>query len=63
MKLEEIAETYGMFDYYDQHTGNIYKLSEASDKPCEGVELKPGQLRVPVWNGSNFLGYVVMNKV
>lgn len=63
MKLEEIAKTYGMVDYYDQHTGYTYKLSEASDTPCEGVELKPGQLRVPVWNEFDFLGYAVMNKL
>lgn len=49
MKLEEVVETYGMYDYYDMTNGYTYKLSEASDKPCEGVELKSGQLRVPVW--------------
>lgn len=46
MKLEEVVETYGMYDYYDMTNGYTYKLSEASDKPCEGVELKSGQLRV-----------------
>ena len=43
MTLEEIAKTYGMHDYYDPLTGNIYQLSEAFD---DGYDI----LIVPVIN-------------
>ena len=29
MKLEQIAKQYGMVDYLDNTTGNIYQLSKA----------------------------------
>lgn len=62
MTLEGIAETYGMHDYYDMVSGNTYRLSEATDAPCEGVELAPDELRVPVWAGPDFVGYAKMKK-
>lgn len=56
MKLEEIAKQYGMNDYYDMYTGNVYKLSEAIDN-------KDGTLTIPVIFNSRLAGYVQMEKV
>lgn len=56
MKLEDIARTYGMNDYYDMHTGRIYKLSEATNAGN-------GKLSVPVEQDGRFVGYATMDKV
>lgn len=56
MKLEDIARTYGMNDYYDMVTGRIYKLSEATDA-------ENGKLTVPVYEDGRFIGNASMNKV
>ena len=59
MKLETIAKTYGMVDYMDPTTGNIYELSKAFD---DGE----GMLLVPVIApfGDNVLvGYAKMQNV
>lgn len=32
MDLTDIIEMYGLVDYYDPYTGNIYKLSDSIDK-------------------------------
>ena len=58
MNLETIAKTYGMVDYMDQTTGNIYELSKAFD---DGEDM----LLVPVIApfGDNVLvGYARMKK-
>lgn len=56
MKLEDVVKIYGMNDYYDNVTGNIYKLSQAVDNGN-------GMLNVPVesWDG-NLLGCVAIYK-
>lgn len=59
MTLEEIAKTYGMNDYLDNTTGNIYQLSKA-------IEDQDGTLLVPVVDvmGDGILkGYARMQKV
>lgn len=55
MKLEDIARSYGMNDYYDMHTGRIYKLSEATDAGN-------GKLSVPVVEDGRLIGYATMDK-
>lgn len=56
MKLEDIAKSYGMNDYYDMNTGRIYKLSEATDAG-------DGKLSVPVEENGRIIGYATMDKV
>ena len=56
--LEEIAKTYGMVDYMDQTTGNIYELSKALD---DGE----GALLIPViapYGDNVLIGYARMQK-
>ena len=58
MNLETIAKTYGMVDYMDPTTGNIYALSKAFDDG-EGMILVP----VIAPFGDNVLvGYARMKK-
>lgn len=61
MKLEEIAATYGMIDYYDPCTGYTYYLSKA-------MPTKDDRLKIPVTYvcnkfGSIPIGYAMMDKV
>ena len=55
-RLEQIAQTYGMHDYYDMYTGNTYQLSKAIDNG-------DGTLSVPVICNSRLIGYAQMEKV
>ena len=59
MKLEKIAKTYGMVDYMDPITGNIYELSKAFDGG-------KGMLLVPViapFGDNVLIGYARMQNV
>ena len=59
MKLEQIAKQYGMVDYLDNTTGNIYRLSKA-------IEDDDGTLLVPVvssYGGNLLIGYARMEDV
>lgn len=61
MTLEGIARIYGMTDYYDNISGKIYQLSQATEAPDNSEELL-----VPVIDviGDNVLeGYARMRKV
>lgn len=59
-RLEQIAQMYGMTDYYDQHTGTIYQLSNAVEA-CDGTE----QLLVPAVDitTNQVIGYARMDAV
>ena len=49
MDIYKYAEEYGYaVDYYDQHTGRIYKITEAKDH--DG--------KIPVIEDGEFIGYV-----
>jgi hypothetical protein len=54
--LEDIAKTYGMIDYYEQQTGNIYHLSEAKSNGH-------GMLLVPVTRGDRLFGVMKMKDI
>lgn len=56
MKLEEIARTYGMHDYYDMASGRTYQLSNAT-------ATDDGKLSVPVIEDGKLIGYASMDKV
>lgn len=59
MKLEQIAKQYGMVDYLDNTTGNIYQLSKV-------IEDDDGTLLVPVvssYGGNLLIGYARMEDV
>ena len=59
MKLEQIAKQYGMVDYLDNTTGNIYQLSKT-------IEDDDGTLLVPVvssYGGNLLIGYARMEDV
>ena len=53
MRLETVAETYGMVDYFEQRTGRIYQLSKAEKKDSN-------TLRIPVIQDGVFIGYAEM---
>ena len=55
MRLEQIAQMYGMQDYYDMYTGNVYQLSKAIDNG-------DGTLSVPVIYNTRLIGYAQMEK-
>lgn len=55
MSLEDVVKQYGMNDYYDFISGNLYKLSKAIDNGN-------GTLKVPVENGEKIVGYAIMKK-
>lgn len=50
MRLEDIAKTYGMNDYYDNIGGRIFHLSMASYDECNN------QTVVPVSEGGRMIG-------
>lgn len=56
MRLEQIAQMYGMNDYYDMYSGNVYQLSKATDNG-------DGTLSVPVYYGNRLVGYAKMEKI
>jgi hypothetical protein len=56
MRLEEIARSYGMNDYYEMSTGRTYLLSKAMENP-------DGTLSVPVLQGGVLIGHCTMEKV
>lgn len=55
MRLEQIAQIYGMVDHYDMNTGRIYHLSEAREN-------ESGTLTVPVSVDGVIIGFTHMEK-
>lgn len=59
MKLEQITKQYGMVNYLDNTTGNIYQLSKA-------IEDDDGTLLVPVvssYSSNLLIGYARMEDI
>lgn len=54
MRLEDIAKTYGMVDYYDNIGGKIYHLSRAQYDVCNDETV------VPVSEGGQVIGVTRM---
>lgn len=50
MRLEDIADMYGMNDYYDNISGRIFHLSQAHYDECNN------QTVVPVSEGGKVIG-------
>ena len=55
MQLEQIAQMYGMVDYYEVRTGRTYHLSEASENAN-------GMLTVPVSEDGVIIGFTHMER-
>lgn len=53
--LKQIAQMYGMVDYYDMHTGCTYHLSKA-------IGGTKGKLNVPVTCDGHLIGYARMER-
>lgn len=56
MRLEDIAGSYGMNDYYEMSTGRTYLLSKATEN-------QDGTLSVPVLQDGVLIGHCTMKKV
>lgn len=55
MQLEQIAQMYGMIDYYEARTGRIYYLSEARVS-------ENGMLTIPVSKDGELIGFTRMEQ-